>query len=173
MNADQRRWKTRAAFASICVLALAGSLQAGTAVSPRDFVQGFYTWYTSAKVQKSPGRAWDVAVKERSSSFSPDVVRQLRADSLAQDKSSGDIVGLDFDPFLYSQDPAQRYVVSGVTAKGAGWLVDVDAGKKSAVVAEIVPAGDGWQFINFHYGDGQDLIAVLKTLREDREKSAH
>ena len=30
----------------------------------------------------------------------------------------GSIVSLDFDPFLYSQDPSERYVAGGITVKG-------------------------------------------------------
>ena len=153
--------------------ALFCSVQAAHAASPRDFVQEFYSWYTSSAVQKTPGRVWDVALKNRGSSFAPDLVRQLKADSLAQEKSSGDIVGLDFDPFLYSQEPARHYTVGQVTAKGAGWLVEVRAGKNAATVAEIAPAGAGWQFVNFHYEEGQDLLTMLKQMRADREKPAH
>ncbi|MGA2184263.1 MAG: hypothetical protein ABSH47_14670 [Bryobacteraceae bacterium] len=168
-------------FASVCLL-LAASLcsaqAAAASASPREFVQEFYSWYSSKAVQNHASRAWDIAVRDRSAAFSSEILRALKADSVAQDKSTGDIVGLDFDPFLYSQDPAQRYEVSKVTAKGTGWLVEVSgvrAGKKSGkagVVAEVSPANGGWQFVNFHYEEGQDLMTVLKLLREDRQKDS-
>jgi len=159
----------------LLVAALPCSLQAGEpALSVHDFVQEFYNWYAPKTLQHNPGRTWDIAVKEKSAVFSPELLRALKEDSLASDKSSGDIVGLDFDPFLYSQDPAPRYEIGRITAKGAGWLVEVHAlkSRKPAIVAELSPANGRWQFVNFHYEENQDLVAILKTLRQEREKDS-
>jgi Protein of unknown function (DUF3828) len=174
MNADKHRWKT---IGWALVLALAGSLQAGAADSPREFVQAFYNWYVPVTGQNNPVAAWDVALKDRSALFSPELLRLLKEDSAARAKAVGDIVGLDFDPFLSSQDPGQRYEVGGITQKGAAWLVeitDVRNGKKiekPCVVVELSHQDGRWLFVNFHYEDG-DLLTTLRLLREDREKSA-
>ena len=175
MNAHKHRWAIQIGW--LLVVALSCSLQAGEpALSPHDFVQEFYNWYAPKTLQHNPGRTWDIAVKDKSAMFSPELLRALKEDSLASDKSAGDIVGLDFDPFLYSQDPAPRYELGRITAKGTGWLVEVHAvqsGKRSqkpGVVAELSPANGRWQFVNFHYEDNQDLVTILKTLRQDREK---
>ena len=164
------------AFICVYLWLISGLSQAAAvAPSPREFVQSFYTWYAPMAMHQK-GRAWDVAVKEKSTAFSADLIRALKADSLAQDKSTGDIVGLDFDPFFYSQDAAQHYEVNKVTANGTGWLVEVvsvRAGKKNekeSVVAELSPANGGWQFVNFHYEENQNLMSILKTLRDEREK---
>jgi hypothetical protein len=163
------------AFAGILVC----SLQAGEpAPSPHDFVKEFYNWYGPKTLQDNPGRTWDIAVKQKSALFSPELLRALEEDSAASDKAVGDIVGLDFDPFLYSQDPAARFEVGPITAKGAGWLVEVhavEAGRKNrkpAVVAELSPVNGRWQFVNFHYEGNLNLVSILKTLRQDREKDA-
>ena len=37
----------------------------------------------------------------------------------------GEEVGLDFDPFLDAQDPADRYEVKSVSKKGTKYLADV------------------------------------------------
>ncbi|MGA3024309.1 MAG: hypothetical protein ABSF98_06035 [Bryobacteraceae bacterium] len=177
MNRDQLRWAQRIGWLLVTVLAC--SLQAGEpALSPHDFVQEFYNWYAPKTLQNNPVRTWDIAVKDKSAMFSPELLRALKEDSLASDKSAGDIVGLDFDPFLYSQDPAPHYELGRITARGAGWLVEVHAaqsGRKSQkpnVVAELSAANGRWQFVNFHYEGGQDLTSILKTLRQDREKDA-
>ena len=52
-------------------------------------------------------------------------------------------------------------------------MVSVRAGKKNekeSVVAELSPANGGWQFVNFHYEESQNLMSILKTLRDEREK---
>jgi hypothetical protein len=49
--------------------------------------------------------AWNLAIKTKSSVFSPQLALALKEDSAAQAKAEGEIVGLDFDPFLNSQDP--------------------------------------------------------------------
>jgi hypothetical protein len=36
--------------------------------------------------------------------FSPELASKLKEDLAAQEKSPGEIVGLDFDPFLNAQD---------------------------------------------------------------------
>jgi hypothetical protein len=77
-----------------------------TPESVRGFVQGFYDWYVPKALDHKIFRAWDLALKTKSSVFSPELAQALREDSAAQDKAEkGELVGLDFDPFLNSQDP--------------------------------------------------------------------
>ncbi|MGA2502201.1 MAG: hypothetical protein ABSH20_31040 [Tepidisphaeraceae bacterium] len=149
--------------------------------SARDFAQKFYSWYVPIALNEHAGPAWDFVLKQRSSSFSPELLRALREDSAAQAKSPGEIVGLDFDPFLDSQDPEDRYEVGKVTRKGDSYWVEVfgvRSGKRmepAAVLAELVRKNGHWTFVNFHYPDpnGSDLLSTLKLLREDRQKPAH
>jgi hypothetical protein len=98
-------------------------------------------------------------------------------------KNSDEIVGLDFDPFLNTQDPCNRYEVGKAIAKGNSYWVEVYgicSGKRSAkpdVWPEVVRVNGHWRFANFHYEhqageypDSADLLGILKTLRQDRQK---
>ena len=141
------------------------------------FVQDFYDWYAPKARSAKNGVPWMIALKEKSSEFDPGLAAALTADAAAQAKVSDDIVGLDFDPFINSQDtPADRYIVGTARWKGNALLVNVygsTAGKKAAkpdVVAELVATAGEWQFVDFDYpGDG-DLVSELATLKADREK---
>lgn len=151
--------------------------------SCRDFVQKFYDWYVPKLLKafdtKEDG-GWGLALRYKGSEFSPELVRQLKEDRDAQDNSPGEIVGLDFDPFLYSQDPSEHFVVGNITDKDGRYLVEVygmSSGKRrEKVVPELVRKNGRWLFVNFHYpdsghGSGKDgdLLHLLKSLREDRQ----
>jgi hypothetical protein len=72
------------------------------------FVQDFYDWYVPKAFGDHTGPAWDFALKYRKQAFSSELFRALQEDSDAQAKAT-DLVGLDFDPFLNSQDPCEQY----------------------------------------------------------------
>lgn len=149
----------------------------------RNFVQGFYNWYVQ-KTQKADADqegGFSLALKYKKEAFSDELFRLLNEDAEASAKNEGEIVGLDFDPFLNAQDIGERYVVGKVTPKGDRYRVEVFgiwAGKKNAkadVVPEVMLKEGRWLFVNFIYGDGEDenLLSVLKTLREERQKNPH
>jgi hypothetical protein len=143
--------------------------------SLRGFVQGFYDWYVPKALSDDSNPAWNVALKTRGRCFSSELALKLREDSAAQAKAEGEIVGLDFDPFLGSQDPGKHYEVSKIAQKDESYWVDihsVSSGKrqeKPSVIAEVVQKNGQWLFVNFHYPDGRDLLGILKSLRESRE----
>jgi len=152
--------------------------------SARDFVQEFYAWYVPRALKAHEGPAWDLALEYKAHAFSPELLRALKADSDAQAKVSGEIVGLDFDPFLNTQDPCERYECGTVAKKGGEYWINVYgicSGKRSEtpdVVVELMPRGDGWEFVNFHYENlikdhpaSADLLAILRLLRRDRRES--
>jgi hypothetical protein len=169
-----------------------GTLQAQTPTSsskPPDcapFVQEFYNWYL-AKVNasmKSNSResALEVALREKRSSFSPELVKGLKEDLAASKKSPEEIVGLDFDPFLNAQDIAERYLVGNVTAKGDHYWVEVFGvwnGQKNSnpdAVPELALENGHWIFTNFHYGKtdipvNENLVSILEVLKKDRQKA--
>ena len=144
--------------------------------TPEAFVQEFYNWYVSIALNDNAGPAWNSALKSRKCAFNPELFRALKEDSDAQAKAS-DLVGLDFDPFLNSQDPCESYQVGSSTQKGSEYQVDVYAncsGKKTdvpSVVAVLVRKGGQWRFVNFEYPDRGDLLSNLRVLRDDRRKS--
>ena len=144
-------------------------------------MQQFYDWYVPQTLRKTSERPFNSTTKYKSSFFSPELLRALREDSDAQAKVSDDIVGIDFDPFLSSQDPCQHNVVGNITQQEDSYLAEVSAvcsGKKRRnpdVVPELIFKDGQWIFVNFHYPsekqqENSNLLAVLKTLREDRGK---
>lgn len=79
-------------------LAAAPATAPGDAAQAGAFVQSFYDWYVKAEIDS------DAALKKKPAYFSPELTKALKADAVAAAKSPGDIVGLDFDPFLNAQD---------------------------------------------------------------------
>ena len=161
-----------------------------TPSQPQDcgpFVQQFYNWYVAKEhaLMKSNSResALEVTLREKRSSLSPELVKGLKEDLAASKKSPGEIVGLDFDPFLNAQDIAERYLVGKITPKGDRHWVEVFGvwnGQKHSnpdVVPELAFENGHWIFTNFHYGKtdipvNENLISILEVLKKDREKKA-
>ena len=151
--------------------------------SCRHFVQGFYDWYVP-EVFRSFERTDDpdpfnLVLKDRRSAFSPALLRALREDHEAQAEVDK-IVGLDFDPFLASQDPSERFVVGTVKLVGDKCLAvvrGVSAGKeREHVVPESAYRNGRWLFVNFHYPEskspsGENLVSILNLLRAKRQKN--
>ena len=151
------------------------------------FVQQFYDWYLARQKtlmkENSEESAMEVALREKQSSFIPELVKALQDDLAASKKVTEEIVGLDFDPFLNAQDEPEKYVVGDVHPKCDRSLVDVFGvwnGKKNAkpdVVPELMSKDGHWIFTNFHYGKSdipvnENLLSVLQQLKKDREKTA-
>jgi hypothetical protein len=153
--------------------------------SARKFVQDFYSWYVPNALK--PINAMDLALKDRSYVFSPRLFEALKEDSEAQARAR-EIVGLDFDPFLDTQDPAERYQLGRITQKGNTYLVEVfgvyDVRPSDLpeglpeVIAEVARRNGQWVFTNFLYPplakqfpDSANLLALLKGLKEDRRHS--
>jgi Protein of unknown function (DUF3828) len=151
----------------------------GEPQSCKTFVQSFYEWYVPLAHRKDlKGPASNLAMKYKKSAFSARLYQALKTDSDAQARSQ-ELVGLDFDPFLNSQDPDPRYEVRSVKESDehcSAEVLGVGDGEKRTqadVVAELAHGGEGWKFVNFHYPrDKTDLLEVLKGLEEDRRKSA-
>lgn len=169
-------------LATSCALAQdSGSFSPDMQKSCRDSVQAFYDWYVPKALKNSEMPASDLALRYKAALFSPDLLRALREDSQAQAKAKGEIVGLDFDPFLNAQDPSEHYVLRDVSVKDGRCSVEVysvTSGKKSAktaVIPELMFKSGQWVFMNFHYGkskraEDENLLSILKTLRADRQK---
>ena len=80
----------------------------------RSFVQTFYGWYAPMAAKATRGPAFALAIQRKPACFSPQLLQALADDAAAQAKVSDDVVGLDFDPFLYSQDPSKGFVLGPV-----------------------------------------------------------
>jgi hypothetical protein len=156
-----------------------GTKQQGESLSCKAFVQNFYHWYVPiAHREDLKGPASNLALKHKASAFSAGLYQALKADSEAQ-ATSKELVGLDFDPFLNSQDPDPRYDVRAVKHAGQHCSAEVygvgDSEKKTQpdVVAELIRAGEDWKFTNFEYPSLKtDLLQVLTQLAADRRKPA-
>ena len=172
-------WRRR----EILTLALAASALNHAAMganspdpSPAAFVQRFYDWYL-AHISDPDGPGFEVALKHRPRAFSKRLTDALRADLRASARVRDEVVGLDFDPFLGSQDPDPRYQVGDVRRVGVAWLAQVHAvrgGRRSPrpdVTAEVARGPDGWLFVNFRYPEGHDLLATLAELKRSRRRN--
>jgi hypothetical protein len=148
--------------------------------SCRRFVQQYYDWYVPLIEKTRNGRASDVALQHKAEVFNPGLLRALKVDSEAAARAKGDIVGIDFDPFVGGQDPGGHYEARRVTLRDNTCSVEVwrappiDTAAKSGkpdVVADLALDRGHWQFVNFQYPDVNDnLVNVLARLSEERRK---
>jgi hypothetical protein len=177
--------KTAACSCVVSLLALACPLWAQTEVAEKSrrscgsFVQTFYDWYLP-RAQKED--FIQRALEHRKSSFSPELIRAVQEDYAAAARVPDEIVGLDFDPFLNTQDPAHRYVTGRVDLKQQRcWVAvyGIQNGRRSAnrdVTPELTMSNGRWKFVNFHYPEPScskcdNLLSLLDRLRREREKS--
>jgi len=167
-------------------------------ISCRVFVQRFYDWRVSLNVDmfcsnslkgsRASQEAIDAQEEEcriaslyrHAEKLSPNKVlsRKLlhyqHREEAVQAKDVED-PGLDFDPYLNTQDPSPRFVVDDVRVNGNRCDAIVhgyDGGKqREEVMPELSKAGDGWVIENFHYkidyNDGKppqndDLIHMIR-----------
>ena len=170
----------------VCCVLLVDALLPATAQAPapsqdvqscRQFTREFYDWYVPYTQKNLAGPASDVAIKRKPEVFSPSLLQALKADSAAQARAKGEIVGIDFDPFVGGQDPYERYTVRKVTIKSGICFAEVWNGTnhttatKPDVIAELTQHKGPWRFVNFHYPDvNTDLVSVLSSLRKERSK---
>jgi hypothetical protein len=144
--------------------------------SLHQFVQTFYNWYVPIANKPSQGPTCCIALKQRPQLFSPELIKALQSDLNAQAKSPGEIVGVDWDPFLNSQDPEQHYQVGSIKHSSSVYLVSVHAvtsGKMSQtadVIAEVSKINGLWIFSNFRSAKGTDLLSSLDNFRKQRQK---
>src|SRR5581483_8867541 len=96
-----------AAFLTLWFMAgIAGALAVPTktpasgTTSPKDFVQSFYNWYVFKKDNEADVKGMDAVLKEKRQLLDATLCKQLQEDQDAADKAPGEIVGLDFDPFV-------------------------------------------------------------------------
>lgn len=141
----------------------------------RETVARFYAWYVPAAQRAGADMR---ALRDPRWHFNPALVTALRADSAATVANPGEIVGLDMDPFLNSQDPCNRYAPTAVRRDGATFLVDVVGSggcathRQPDVTVRVAFRGATPVFVNFLYPKpaNDDLLGVLRQLASDRAK---
>ena len=186
---------TRAAAAALSLALIAGPAFAAktddaSETSARSFVQGFYDWYlgqvltgAARQLKNNSAKGFDFidAIRRRPNWFSPDLRRLLEEDVAAASRCKGDVVGLDWDPFLESQDPAPGYTASKVEKTANGFRVSVDQHNKDvggirnpAAQADVTFVDHHWMFVDFVQEPAdpkarQGLAALLKSFERSGE----
>jgi hypothetical protein len=157
--------------------------QARNEQSCQQFVQDFYNWYVaggpSGGKLRTGARAWDDVLRLRPEALSPDLLGLLKDDLAASQASPDEIVGLDWDPFLASQDPSSKFSVESLSVQTDhcnAWVEGIENGKKrESIGPELIRKGESWVFINFHYKgqspQDENLVSALKMLRDERKKT--
>jgi len=155
-------------------------VRSDSAAGARAFVESFYRWYVPIAIGDHKEPADAIALRERPRLFSSQLYRALKADNDAQAKAPGELVGLDSDPFLNSQDPCERFAIGRVERRHDAYRVEVFAvcsGKRldrPSALADVRSVNGHWKFVDFFHDGGKDgLLATLKLLSEDRRKSAN
>lgn len=134
--------------------------------SAQQFVQSFYNWYVPLSNSQKDSLACEEALNQKPQMFSAKLFRGLKGQTNKQESSAG-LVGLGFDPFLNSQDPAPKYAVGNVSRDGDHYLVDVFGVQKGQlrgkadVVAKVKQENGHWVFTDFLYPDGRSLKKLV------------
>ena len=176
---NHRVWAFLAAMTAVLV-AVAGNATNSEPLVVADrnsagaFVQDFYDWYSPLAFRQKESLPWNSVLTQRRDLFALKLVYALKRDSLASANIDGTYTGLDVDPFLNTENPCEHYLVAQVLEYTKSFRAEVKPicnGKlqaKTAVTAEVVFNKDRWQFTNFYYPEGQDLLRVLGELRKER-----
>jgi len=148
--------------------------------SCHQFVQAFYDCYAPiADASANPGAKSESpvlhALTARRDSVIPRLRQLLIEDESAQSKAN-EIVRIDYDPFLFSQDPCERYAAEKVTIRNDRCFVEVHAicQRQRRVKADVTPElgyqNAHWAFLDFHYGQSSSggLLNNLKALQRER-----
>ena len=144
--------------------------------SVKKFVQEFYTWYGAISHKNNKLAPDQRATKEKAQLFSAKLIAALKEDYQESSKHPEEIVGLDWDPFLCSQDIDDRYEVGAIKKQDHNYLVEVygvSEGKRNKepnVIAEVAQNEGRWIFVNFLSPHGGDLLGDLRQLKESRKK---
>lgn len=135
-------------------------------------VQRFYNWYVPF-ANKANERPWMTALHRAGIAFSPEIVRALEQDSVAQSRAEDTIDGLDYDPLLNAQDPCEQYRVLSVRQAGTNYVVEI-AGRGGCdnlsaphILAEVTMRRDTLVFVNFRdpAQPEHDLLSTLRRLQ--------
>lgn len=144
------------------------------------FVQKFYDWYWNQfadevddpKFDTRKLHVYDDPLQLKPPVLSKELARLIEKDRQASRAAGGDIVSLDFDPFLNSNGPVGKYTVRKVEVLDGACQANIEGGHGVREVAELKKSGSGWLFANFQYSyyseDGKtkefpdnDLVHIL------------
>jgi hypothetical protein len=139
--------------------------------SCQDFVQKFYDWYWNPFAEQADmaglhGHTVGEVLQLKPPVLGPELLKLLKRET-----RGGGVESLDFDPFLNSNAPHGKYMVSKVAVSGDWCRATIDAGHEIAALKKL---GASWVFVDFHYSyyyeDGTkrnipdaDLILLLTS----------
>lgn len=128
----------------------------------RQFVQGFYDWYTPIALSFPRFPAWYDVLNNADRYLDRDLAAAIRADSVAREGDPITRETLNFDPFLSSQDPCGPYEVIEVRRRGDTFRVPIRPchAKGAGPVVEVRAVDGRWRIANVFYGKG-DLKSYL------------
>lgn len=174
------RVSTACIFALLAMQSVSASAAESKEVKAvRSFVQRFYDWYTpKASSDEHSVPTWYLAVDQKSSLLEPKLLKAIRQDIAAQKKATHDQEGLDFDPFMNSQDPDPRYAVGKIRKKGRYYYVSMRRVLEKthriaevAVIAKVEKYMGSYRFADFiDPTEGWTLMGTLKELRKEYSK---
>jgi hypothetical protein len=170
--------------ASAAGASAAGAAAYASEFGARAFVQGFYDWYSGrmlAASKSKSGKGFDFhdGLRAKPDSFSPELKRLLEEDYAASSKCPSEVVGLDWDPFLETQDTPGSYAISKVEKTAQGFRVSIDDKKarrsdNPVAQADVAFVGGHWTFVDFAEEptdpkSRQGLVAILKGYEKSGE----
>lgn len=140
------------------------SITADSTQAVRQFVQRFYDWYVPLTIADHAFPAEYYVLDKADSYLDPDLAAALRADSVVEevDPEAATRETLDFDPFLFSQDPCGPYEVVRVARRGDAFRVGMRPCHADGIspTVEVRAEAGQWKITNLLYGDG-DLRTYL------------
>jgi hypothetical protein len=148
--------------------------------SCRVFVQRFYDWYWNQLADKAEDpkfdphklHTYDDVLRLKPAVLSQELLRLIEKDEARSKAAEGDIVNLDFDPFLNSNGPDGKYMVQAVGVRDGACKASIEGGHGVREVVELKKASSAWIIVNLRYShyseDGKtkqfpddDLIRIL------------
>jgi hypothetical protein len=163
---------------------LKAQVKAGDKTSAKAFVQQFYDWYVPLyqkgqlrqRNQVSPAQT---ALSQKKDYFDNRLFNALSTYyNTPAPKGAEDVLGIDIDPFLSSQDLDFHYTIAGIKQKGANYLANVRcitnkriahtaATGEASVIVEVGKIKGRWKLIDFRYDNGSDIFDLITAYNKD------
>lgn len=140
------------------------------------FVASFYDWFAAPQASGGGDRTFARVLEERAASLDAPLLAALREDRAAAERSRGELVGLEFEPFTANQDPCEAYSL-GEAGQAAGRIrvpiFSVCNGQRldaPSVTVEVERREARWVITNVFYADGDDLLSLLRRQADGRRE---
>jgi hypothetical protein len=162
-------------------------LSIGKEISCKGFVQDFYDWYLKIYTADNKVPAAKIAMEKQPGIFSSELFQALENDFKAQALATDGISGIDFDPFLDSQDAPSSYKVIKTVVDSSGCVAEVRGvgpdwrhkGQKlyaPRIKVMLRYRSRKWVVVNFRYFNRENsstdnLLGQLKWWVDIRKKS--